>query len=334
MEVNAKDHALIFNISYFCKVYLVRFALFQEQDEFDEDGDVVPEPQLRVSKPTASSSPIKSAKPSVQVAYPASISIGELLKAGRLIKPKARTQLTFDIEKFNIRKRQWEPPKNVTLMVEDVKFASGGFRDAFLAVEKSSRGKKYVLKKYSENAKQTITETIKTSLEAHTRKQVQMNSVAIAITEKFSSKVPKEFGNCFSYNNIYYTKWDGESVTLEEFVEGDFVKHINNNGICVDLDEDCDVATKTVYEKAQCLVHFSYAITDGKMMLVDIQGSKYQLYDPEIATKEVFASDDDGGDDQELYFCIGNLSSMAIENFTSNHTCNKYCEMLGIKEKK
>ena len=107
-----------------------------------------------------------------------------------------------------------------------------------------------------------------------------------------------------SYKDIYYTELDGVSVTLEEFVEGDFVKHINNNGICVDLGEDCDVATRTINEKAQCLVHFSYPATDGKMMLVDIQGSKYQLYGPEIATKEVFAYDDDGGDDQELF--IGN----------------------------
>ena len=208
-----------------------------------------------MSKPTAYSSPIKSPKPSIQVAYPASISIKELLKPGQLIKPKARTQLTFDIEKFNMRKRQWEPLKNVTSMVEYVKFAQGGFRDPFLAVEKSSRGKKYKLKKYDENTKQTITQAIKTSFEAHTRKQVQMNYVAIAITEKFYSKVPKEFGNCFSYNSIYYTELDGESITLEELVKRDFTKHINNNGICVDLNEDCDVATKTLNEKAQYLVH-------------------------------------------------------------------------------
>ena len=39
-----------------------------------------------------------------------------------------------------------------------------------------------------------------------------------------------------------------------------------------------------VYEKAQCLVHYSYQISEKKLMLLDIQGSFFKLYDPEIAT--------------------------------------------------
>ena len=41
---------------------------------------------------------------------------------------------------------------------------------------------------------------------------------------------------------------------------------------------------KELQLKAECLVHFTYESTNQKLMLLDIQGSGYQLYDPEIAT--------------------------------------------------
>ena len=36
---------------------------------------------------------------------------------------------------------------------------------------------------------------------------------------------------------------------------------------------------------AQCLTHFSYEKSDKKLMLVDIQGSGYDLFDPEITSQ-------------------------------------------------
>ena len=60
-------------------------------------------------------------------------------------------------------------------------------------------------------------------------------------------------------------------------------------------------------------------------MLLDIQGSGYQLYDPEIATTQLFLDDA-----TEVYFCCGNLSTIAIAQFAKKHACNKYCEMLEL----
>ena len=51
----------------------------------------------------------------------------ELLKAGRLIRPKARKLVSFEVEKFNITTGQWEPGMNITTMVDDDKFSSRGF---------------------------------------------------------------------------------------------------------------------------------------------------------------------------------------------------------------
>ena len=49
-------------------------------------------------------------------------------------------------------------------------------------------------------------------------------------------------------------------------------------------------------------------------MLLDLQGAEYHLYDPEIATTDLLNTDDN-----EAYFCCGNLSFLGIEEF--NKTC-------------
>ena len=59
-------------------------------------------------------------------------------------------------------------------------------------------------------------------------------------------------------------------------------------------------------------------------MLVDIQGSNYNLYDPEIASTDLVV-------DQEILFCVGNLSATAMTTFFSAHACNQYCKMLKLE---
>ena len=109
----------------------------------------------------------------------------------------------------------------------------------------------------------------------------------------------------------------GESVTVEEFVDGQFVKYINNDGsICKDDD--------TPSAKAQCLAHFSYEKSNDEVMLVDIQGSGYTLYDPEIASGVLQDKTN------EFLFTTGNLSIAAIRAFIQNHKCNIFCNLLGL----
>ena len=86
-----------------------------------------------------------------------------------------------------------------------------------------------------------------------------------------------------------------------------------------------------VYEKAQCLVHYSYQISEKKLMLPDIQGSFFKLYDPEIATTDLLVNDASSLDSKEVNLCAGNLSCSAIDEFKSKHSCNKYCDMMSLK---
>ena len=69
-------------------------------------------------------------------------------------------------------------------------------------------------------------------------------------------------------------KIDNEFITVEEFIAGEFVKYINNTGkLCTEPNDQYG-------QKAECLAHFSFVKSDKKLILLDIQGSGANLYDP------------------------------------------------------
>ena len=78
-------------------------------------------------------------------------------------------------------------------------------------------------------------------------------------------------------------------------------------------------------QKAECLVHFTYEKSQEKLIVVDLQGSGYTLYDPEIALYEAVI-------DGNILFSAGNLNIVAITNFIKNHECNIYCRLIGLSE--
>ncbi|KAJ7365535.1 hypothetical protein OS493_005647 [Desmophyllum pertusum] len=260
--------------------------------------------------------------------FPASVSVSELMQAGKLVRPKAKQKATLLLEKFDVKTGEWNTETTLQMLIDAEKFSSGGFRDAYEGRSLSPNdNQKWVIKKYNTKAKDTIVTTMKTTAEDHTRKQVQMHSVARQLTKQFSSKVPTQFGQSFHYNRVFYTQFEDEPVTIEEFVPGTFIKYINNNGELCSLPEQCTAEFQELCLKAHCLVHSTYESTNHKLMLLDIQGSGYQLYDPEIATTELFCENK-----SEIYFCCGNLSTIAIGEFSKKHKCNMYCEMLELPE--
>ena len=274
-----------------------------------------------------SSTPLPSKKSLIpeQTVYPASISIDALMKAGQLFKPVKKNRASLKLEKFVIKDQEWVAVENpLYLLVETNSFSSGGFRNAFLG--EGEKKEKWVIKTYNDKATTTITETLHTTVEDHTRKQIQMYCVARHLVNVFSTKVPKEFGKCFKFNRAYYTEYLGQPATVEEFGEGTFRKYVNNNGNTCKQPESSSAELKTIVEKAECLVHFSYVESSKKLMLLDLQGSEYELYDPEIATTTLLSEND------EVYFCCGNLSTISIDEFNANHKCNKYCDMIHIKD--
>lgn len=319
------------------KVFFIRF-LPPENESLRSDNIPIPGKERNDVPKRAKSSPIKFASSQTAFSprapatvFPKSVSIGDLLKAGKLIKPPKTS--TFNLELFDVYKCQWVNASTITLRVNDEKFASGAFRDAYKAecLDPPDLRGNWVLKWYQDTSKTTIETTLRMSVEDHTRKQVQMHAVARNITQQFAFKAPQLFNETFSYGKVFYSTLDGQPVTVEEYVPGDFVKYVNNDGSCLEPpNEDYEV----VFRKAECLVHFSYEYSNKKMMLVDIQGSMFNLYDPEIATANLMPSEsDDQGDvshSGELYFCAGNLSHITISKFKSEHKCSQFCAMLNL----
>ena len=218
---------------------------------------------------------------------------------------------------------------SISKSIQEEKFAEGGFRIAY----KCSSGDKqfpgtWLLKKYNNKAKEQLL-SIRMREEEHARKQVQMHNLAKSIAEQMARKLGRKFGEMFSYNSAFLGKIqsevDGfsEIVTIEKFIEGSpFVKYMNNTG-----DIDRELPPHAV-EKAEALAHFSYDVSKQKFLLVDIQGIDFNLCDPEIANADLMTKENDG---DKLNFCMGNLTTEAIDTFFVQHNCNQYSRALGLK---
>ncbi|CAB4007254.1 Transient receptor potential cation channel subfamily M member 6, partial [Paramuricea clavata] len=135
-----------------------------------------------------------------------------------------------------------------------------------------------------------IQDDLHTTVENQAKKSIQVHYPAKNFAEQMHSRVQEicraDYGETFFYSDVYLGKDENNKVvTVEEFVEGEF--------------------------------------SGGKIMLVDLQGSGYHLFDPEIASRDVIEGD-------EYLFSTGNLSGVAINYFTEQHKCNAYCEAVGL----
>ena len=264
--------------------------------------------------------------PTMETKFAASVSIADLLKAGKLVKPPNKNKVKLTFEKFDVQDQEWQEVMEQDVVIETQKFSSGAFRDAFRATSKTTgTHQQWVVKTYNHKAVEAIVVKLSSTIDDHARKQVQMHAVASHLTQKFALEAPTEFGAYFKYNRCYYTTYNDRPATVEEYVPGNFVKYINNDGTFTYTHDGCSDEYKELFEKAQCLVHYSYNIPQEKLMLLDIQGSKFDLYDPEIATADIM--DDE---ESEIYFCCGNCTSVRIDEFLKGHKCNDYCKMMGL----
>ena len=193
---------------------------------------------------------------SVTTQFPPSVSIATLLEAGKLVKPVPKNKLLLTFEQFDIASKQWTDAIEIECTVDSEKFSSGGFHDAYhckLTCKSANQNiaNHWVIKTYNEKSKEAIGTQFKTSIESHSRKQVQMHEVARHLTKKFKAQDPKEMGECFQYNHVYYTTINDQPTTIEEFVPGRFPKLINNDGRRAKLPENADDELKDLLAKAE-----------------------------------------------------------------------------------
>lgn len=270
----------------------------------------------------------------IKKVYPKSISLSTMLRLGNVISSKIDPPHNVDFHEFDVDTMAWKPAEKKKLYIESEPFAKGGFRAAYKAKDIFNTDKIYVIKKFlpdSFKAMEGINAVVskEENEESLARKAVQMHMLAKNLADSLEKVVVncgvvKEFGETFSYYKVYFGIILGEQeqyIVIEDYIDGEFKKYINNNGV-----SHTDGVDTSLVEKAECLTHFSYVKSDQHLMLVDIQGSQFKLYDPEIAT--VITPIDENG---TLKFCLGNLSQVACDNFIGMHFCNKFCKLIGLK---
>lgn len=69
---------------------------------------------------------------------------------------------------------------------------------------------------------------------------------------------------------MFYIKFEDELVMVEEYVFGNFLKYINNDGECCFVLEKCINEYKELFLKVECLVYYLYEYLKYKFMLLDI----------------------------------------------------------------
>ena len=96
-------------------------------------------------------------------------------------------------------------------------------------------------------------------------------------------------------------------ATLEPYLEGEYRKYSNNDGV-----------TLNNRNTPQAFSHFTYENSDHKLVIVDIQGVNDSYTDPQIHTHD------------HKGFGLGNLGAQGIAKFLITHECNAVCKYLNL----
>ena len=297
---------------------------FPEISSFPKTSDILCIPSKHPKSFSVVSKQVEKHSASV---IPRSLSAADMLRLGTLIRKENKNDVKVVVESFDIAKKEWKTVTEAYFEIEEMHFAEGAFRKAYMAkcTTYPFQNKQWVIKKLNQS---TITDlnVFEESSESLTRKSVQMNTLAQYMAKSFQEAAEKatisfHFGETFHYNSVYYGKIGSiESVTIEEFIPGKFVKYINNDGSqhVILLRNEC-------HDKVDAFVHYTYKKSQRNLVVLDIQWVGYSLCDPKVASKE------NKTDSEEHYFCFGNLSERSIMNFTETHVCNRFCRALGLQ---
>ena len=245
------------------KRYFPRISSFSKTSDFSGIPSKHPKSFSAVSKQVE-----KRSEP----VFPRSLSAADMLHLfEKKIRMMLRLWLTL-LTSFDIAKKEWKTVTETYFEIEEMHFAEDAFRKAYRAKCSTYpfKNTQWVIKKLNQS---TITDlkVFEESSESLTRKSVQMNILAQYMAKFFQEAAEKanisfHFGETFHYNGVYYGKIGSiESVTIEEFIPGTFVKYINNDGSqCVILlQNEC-------HDKADAFDHYTYEKSQRNLVVLDI----------------------------------------------------------------
>ncbi|KAM0219235.1 hypothetical protein ACHAPA_005283 [Fusarium lateritium] len=189
-------------------------------------------------------------------------------------------------------------------------FAQGALRLAYCAKTKHSTNP-YVVKTFKRSGKRL----------AHLAEDMRCQALCKAFTLEFNALTGDKHAIDFIVTSCLKGKngdSDRDYISLEPFIEGDYVKY-NNNCSYVNEDNPDDEFNKA----AQAFSHFTYERSWGSFLVCDLQGVGHVLTDPAIHTL----------DPERFKLADTNLGKEGFKFFFATHVCNEICEKLELKSK-
>jgi len=204
--------------------------------------------ELEAVSPVAKKVSVKSSIPAQEKAttsrYPKSLSVLDMLKLGKVIEDKYEL---IELDMFNLADMKWSNKTvPVQFAIDKEPFGTGAFRVAYKATSQTLgfESKTWVVKKYLPQSIDVI-KKLNQDVGQQTRKVVQMHMLAQNMCLCLKQELEKEsildlYGQTLMYNKIYMGRIANEAedrkwVTVEEFIDGEFAKYINNDGeLCGD----------------------------------------------------------------------------------------------------
>uniref|UniRef100_A0A8C6P6F4 non-specific serine/threonine protein kinase n=1 Tax=Nothobranchius furzeri TaxID=105023 RepID=A0A8C6P6F4_NOTFU len=153
-------------------------------------------------------------------------------------------------------------------------------------------------------------------------REIQQQRAAQKMMQVFNQIKPDDLHHSPRFLDVSLVLWhsNGQWLTIERNLTGDFRKYNNNTGEeiapCCSL-EDLLLAFS----------HWTYEYSCKELMVLDMQGVGEELTDPTVIT----ADDQSRG---EMVFGPDNLGDAAIKGFVQKHSCNLCCHRLGLKGQK
>ena len=211
---------------------------------------------------------------------------------------------------------------NCEVSMADKPFSEGAMRYAFfmkdLTLDQNMVGKlNKVIKKKENNLESLSKDILSITICQH---------IAYDFNNRVINMVPDtrlliNFVHAYIYELINYSSDPAakkaklpshqQFISVENYIEGEYNKYNNNAGWINDnLNETSLIA--------QAFSHFSWQITRGYLMIVDLQGVNGVLTDPQIHCMN------------NKKFGKGNLGYIGIMKFFMSHICNGYCKQLEL----
>ncbi|XP_062239027.1 transient receptor potential cation channel subfamily M member 6 [Platichthys flesus] len=153
-------------------------------------------------------------------------------------------------------------------------------------------------------------------------RDIQQQRAAQKMMQVFNQAKPDDMHYSPRFLDVSLVLWhsNGQWLTIERYMSGDFRKYNNNTG--EEITPCCSLE-----EMLLAFSHWTYEYSSRELVVLDIQGVEDELTDP-----TVIMSDNQSGNRGEMLFGPDNLGDAAIKAFLQKHSCSISCHRLGLKD--